>query len=486
MMFAIFPILMFSLLAQPAQTPAPVTLLRSAVGPSGQVRNGDYALDEERARFDPARDKQVVVLFQWQGAPGVHRMSVQWKSPDGGASTTPPIEYAAPDRRFGGYWPLTLTAQTAQGTWSAEAIVDGQPAGRLTFDVRASDGTAAGAVSAAPVRRIMTQAQLFARLSAASVVLERSTSKGRRIDPAGAVALGHGRLVTAIAAVDGADSLVAVLPDGKRQPITSILGMNRTHDWIMLAGGPDGDLDQPVVSENTVQVGDRCFSIEAATGGTRILVDGAITGRAGSQSSGTRLVANLAAGTGMPGSPVFSEFGELIGFIGGALVPGVYDLADLIQFRAELKGAPVVPLPAAGPGASAVTFSDAWARGDILHALDGREHVISGGFAKGILKDQTVRPADQRQDFSTKDKEFVVFITWGPQARLKGMTTLRLYDQSNQLVADSKPAKLDVRPGSPSVLSSWKMSIPTRAGIYRADVLVDGVPMWRGFVRVTD
>src|SRR5256885_16394410 len=84
-------------LVHSSQATAPVTLLRAAVGPSGQVRNGDYVLDEERANFDPARDRQVVVLFQWQGAPRVHRMIVNWESPDGAASSTPPREYTPPD-----------------------------------------------------------------------------------------------------------------------------------------------------------------------------------------------------------------------------------------------------------------------------------------------------------------------------------------------------------------------------------------------------
>src|SRR4029079_136589 len=103
----------------------------------------------------------------------------------------------------------------------------------------------------------------------------------------------------------------------------------------------------------------------------------------------------------------------------GALVPGISDLSELIQFRGELKGVPVVSATVATlpPGASPVAFADAWSRGDIVHALEGREHVVSGGFAKGVLRDQTVHPTDQRQVFSSSDKEFVLFITWGPQAR---------------------------------------------------------------------
>lgn len=477
-------LLAVSLLLQQPQA-APVTLLRAAVGPSGQVRNGDYVLDQERTTFDPASDKQVVVLFQWQGAPGLHRMIVTWQSPDGASSSTRPVEYVAQDRRFGGYWPLTLSATTAVGTWNVEATVDGAPAGRLTFTV----GPLAGkAVPVKPARQILTQAQLFARLTATFVTLERSTAKGRHLDPAGAVAVGHGRLVTSMAAVDGADVLVAVLPDGTRQPVTNVLAMNRAQDWIVLGGGPGGEIDQTIAAPGGVQVGDRCFSMEAGTGGTRLLVDCAITGRAGTPAGGGRLVATLSAGTGMAGAPVFSEFGELIGIVGGALVPGVSELSDLLRYRAELRGVPIVSITAAEvpPTAAAQPFAEVWARGGVLHALEGREHVVSGGFAKGILKDSSVRPADQRDEFSSRDKDFTVFITWGPQARLKGLSTLRFYDAANRLLGETKPLKLDVRPGYPSILTSWKVGVPSSPGIYRADVLIDGTPIWRGFVRITE
>jgi hypothetical protein len=229
--------------------------------------------------------------------------------------------------------------------------------------------------------------------------------------------------------------------------------------------------------------------MEAVPGGSRILVHSTVIGRAGSPATGPRLVVNLATGTGMPGSPVYTEYGELVGFVGGTLVPGTSDLSDLIFFRAELRGAPVALLSTITVAADAkpVPFADVWGAGNILHAIEGREHVIYGGFAKTILKDQTTRPADTRQEFSRSDKEFVTFISWGAQARLKGMMALRMYDEANQVIAESKQTKLDIRPGSPSsMLSSWKMPIPARAGTYRADVSIDGVPIWRGFVRITD
>lgn len=65
------------------------------------------------------------------------------------------------------------------------------------------------------------------------------------------------------------------------------------------------------------------------------------------------------------------------------------------------------------------------------------------------------------------------------------MSTRRFYDGENHMLGETKPAKLDVRPGCPSLLTSRKLPVPPRAGMYRVDVLIDGTPIWRGFVRIT-
>jgi S1-C subfamily serine protease len=467
----------------PPAGPPPLTVLRIAAGPSGEVRNGDFVLDEERAQFDPARDKQVVVLFQWQGQPGVHRMTAQWRSPDGASSTTSPVQYEARDRRFGAFWPLSLSATTAPGTWTIEATVDGQPGGRFTFDVVAMPGS--GPAPAA--KRLLSQADLFSRASAGFVLLERATAKGDRLDPAAGFAAGRGRVFTSVAAVDGADTITAVLPDGRRQPITGMLAMNRLQDWIVLAGGIEGEVSQPLVSDASVQIGDRLFSIAASTGASRVLADGTISGRAGTPATGPRLLMTFGAGSGPPGGPVFNEFGELMGITGGSLVPGASDLSDLLRFRAELHGVPIVPISLirSALGGAVVPLAEARARGDLLPAVIGGQHVMSGGFARGIAKTQTIVPTDQRREFSVSDKQFVAFVTWSPQLRLKGALVLRLYDEANRVVVDSKPGKLDLRPGT-SRLSSWTMTVPGGLGVYRADVLIDNVPIWRGFLRIVE
>jgi hypothetical protein len=464
--------------------PAPLTVLRIAAGPHGEVRNNDFVLQEERTRFDPSHDKQVVVLFQWQGEPGTHRMIAQWKGPDGSSLTTSPVQYEAKDRRFGAYWSLALSPTSATGTWSIEATVDGQPGGRFTFEVAPGSG---GTAAPPPTRRILPQAELFTRVGATFAVLERGTAGGERLDPAGAFVAGRGRLFTSLSAVDGADTITAVLPDGTRQAITAMIAMNRPQDWIVLAGGPTAEVSQPIASDTASQVGDRLFSMEASAGASRVLVDGQVTGRAGAPTTGPRLIMTLGGGGTPPGMPVFSEFGELVGLVGGSLVSGTTDLSDLFRFRAELRGVPVVPisLVRAPLDAAPTSLADGRARGDLIPAVQGRQHVLSAGFARGITRNETITPADQRQDFSVRDKEFVVFLTWAAQKRIRGAVVLRMYDEANRITLDTKPGKLDVRPGDRKMVN-WRLTVPQRPGMYRAEVLVDGVPHWRGFVRITE
>ena len=472
------------LAGQTKPAPAPLTVLRIAAGPHGEVRNNEFVLQEERTEFDPSRDKQVVVFFQWQGEPGLHRMIAQWKAPDGSSSTTSPVQYQAKDRRFGAYWSLTLSPMSAVGTWSIEATVDGQPGGRFTFNVLPASG---GTAAPPPTRRLLSQADLFTRVSATFALLERATASGERLDPAGAFIAGRGRLFTSLSAVDGADTITAVLPDGTRQPITGMLAMNRSQDWIVLAGGPQAEVTQPIASEAATQIGDRLFSMEASGGASRVLVEGQISGRAGGPATGPRLIMTLGGGAAPPGPPVFSEFGELVGFVGGSLVSGASDLSDLLRFRAELRGVPVVPiaLVRAALDAAPIALTDARARGDLIAAVQGRQHVLSAGFSRGITRTQTIAPADQRNEFSTRDKEIVVFLTWSPQKRVRGALVLRMYDDANRPVLDGKPGKVDVRPGDMK-MTHWRVTVPQRPGMYRADVLVDGVPHWRGFVRITE
>ena len=145
-------------------------------------------------------------------------------------------------------------------------------------------------------------------------------------------------------ALDGADSVRIVRADGSRLPATSVLGLHRGQDWAVLAD-PSGSSSNPspVAAENAVMIGDRLFTMDGEASGSRVLVQGAVSGQNEAAGAGRRLLATFGNGIGMPGAPVLNEFGELVGIIGGANAGALTRMVDLLRFREELKATPVIP-----------------------------------------------------------------------------------------------------------------------------------------------
>jgi hypothetical protein len=455
--------------ASPA--PAPVHVLKISAGPAGKEADGNFLLTEERTIFSRSGDREVIVLFQWDGVAGPHKLVAQWRSPDGGLGSSSALDYVARDRRFGGYWRLPISPAMPLGTWSIETTVDGQPAGRLTFEIKDE------AVVPAVVKRPLVQADLYERLNKSFVVIERIGPRGRALEPAAGLVVGGGRIYTSLAAVDSAETLHAIAADGKRHPLTTMQAWNRRQDWAVLGSGPASDLSLPVASK----VGDRLFSMEGGATGGRVLTDGNVTGQNDAPEVGRRLLATFQTGSGTVGAPVLNEYGELVGILGGGNAPGATRLLEILRYRAEMKGVSVVPLHLVrfNPDAPAEALSTLLERGQIVAALSGEEHVVSGGFAKAINKSQNVQASDQREQFSGADKTFVTYVNWNPQERLRGQAMLRVFDAENRIVMESKPGKLDVRKGQ------YTLPVPPNVGLYRVDTLIDGKPIWRGFVRIS-
>ena len=131
-----------------------------------------------------------------------------------------------------------------------------------------------------------------------------------------------------------------------------------------------------------------------------------------------------------------------------------------------------------------MAISDLRERGDLIAALAGEQNVLSGGFAREIVRTNTVAPSDQREEFSAREKKLVTFVTWSPIEKLKGATMIRLFDAENRKVVESTPKKINIGKGNLS-LSYWEIPIVSLAGMYRADVMLGDKPIWRGFVKIT-
>jgi len=115
---------------------APVRLVRATVGSKGAIRGPRYIVEDPRTTFSAGVDRQVIAHFEWEGAPGTHECVVTWKDPTGAVVLVSPYTQRATTARFSVYWTLTLPDAPRIGLWAAEAQVDGEPAGTLTFQIR--------------------------------------------------------------------------------------------------------------------------------------------------------------------------------------------------------------------------------------------------------------------------------------------------------------------------------------------------------------
>jgi hypothetical protein len=394
----------------------PLHVLKIAAGPSGAESNGTFVLNEERSVYNRADDREIIVLFQWEGMSGQHTLVARWRSPDGGANSESTINYTAKERRFGAYWRLPISPAMPTGTWTVEATVDGQPGGRLNFEVTDTK------VQPVIVKRPFSQSALYERLSGIFVTIERFSAAGRKLDGFSGLLSSNGRIYTTLGAVDDSDRLRAILPDGSGHDLQNIIAWDRRQDWAVLETSAEKNTPFAVASPESIKIGDRCFSMEGSPTGGRVLSELSISGqRAAGATGGAGWLATFVSEFGTPGAPVVNEFGEVVGIIGTS-APGATRLALSMRFRAEMKGAPIVPITAfrVRPDTSGTAILDLRRRGDLIPVLAGEQHVLSGGFARSITRTNTVAPADQSEEFSAQEKKIVAFVSWNPPRNSRG------------------------------------------------------------------
>lgn len=453
-------------------------VLKISAGPSGVEAKGNFKLTEERTTFSRTEHPEVIVLYQWEGVPGKHKLEAKWRSPDGGTSTSV-IDYMARDRRFGAYWRMPITPGMALGTWSIEAMVDGEPGGRFTFDI--IDATPPPAEPVKPAKRALTQQELYERLARSYVVLVRATAAGRDLDAAGAVVGSDGQIMTAVNVLDAVGRLQGIFAGGVTQDLVQVIDVRRQAGWAILSARTDPVAVLPRAAE-APRVGDRSYSMQGTPAGARVLIEGQVTGR--TESTGGGWVVNFVNGAGTAGAPVVNDYGELIGILGATATPEL-DRITAGGGTFQFGNIPMIPIGTitARPGAAASSFEALRARGDLLEPLVHDTDVLSGGFATRIGRGPTVSPEDQRHEFSTKEKELVVFVTWAPRERLKGQMAFKVFDAANRPVLLSKPSKVDYRKND-LVLSSLRAPMLQTPGIYRVEIHLDGKPAWRDYVRI--
>lgn len=463
---------------------SPYRVLHSTSGTQGEIRNGRYVVLDPRTHFQVPRDTQIIVYFSWLGPPGAHKLSGTWRGPRD-TSTTTEFDYTASDRQFGAYWLLKLPPDIPTGQWTLEARIDGHAAGVHAFEISAEGEAPPPAVS---LRKLpLTRAELYQRGVSALVSVDAIDAGGARLDTGLGFRVDEGLVLTTFAAVNGASVVRVRDHNGKVAETREVAGLNFRNGWALLAL-PGTGTPGLTRAAGIPDIGLPCVSFEAPSEGARAIVTGEISGVSEVAGLGPRLSITF-SNVVSSGAPVLDEFGTLIGFVPTGPIgdPRTATPVSHLYQLPPLADGTVVPINAIRPfDDGSVPLDELARRSMFLPRVTADREVLSGGFSVSVQRaGPRTQPVDQRNEFSQRDPSVTAFVTWYPQQKYKGTAAARVYDLDNRLLLAAKPSKVSFRPGD-MVFSSWQLSVPNVAGVFRVDVLLGEQVAWRGFFRVVD
>jgi len=469
-----------------------VRLIRSTAGTKGRVVGSRYAIDDPRTTFGP-EDRQIVVFFEWEGTAGAHQCQASWKDPSGKVVLVSPLEVRAQGRRFGAYWTLTLPESPALGLWVVVAEVDGQAAGTHAIQIQ---NTAPAGVPGAS-RRLLDSAEIYKRASAATATVESVLPSGEVLRRGSGFFLDERLLVTAFQVIDGASAARITLADGRTFTTDAVAARDRRQDWIVLQTPAIDAPRLPVEQPQRWEVGDHASYVETHGDGSRILAEATIVGVNVYGKAGRRINLRGLPRLSAAGAPLVSDYGEIIGVLGGTLSRGTGPMEGLaFAARQRLEdltlpdalAVPVALIPSRARLEAPVRFADLDAQGEFVPVFGRSPSLVSATLAHGIEKKNGVPMAvDQTAVFGRQDPHIVVFTTWQPKADIVGTSTLRLYDEDNRLVFARQPSAFKLKRGVYAV-GTWGVPLgPTlEAGNYRVDLQVNGEVVARLFFRFAE
>jgi len=483
--YLVAPLLPTDVAAQSA-----VRLVRSTSGTKGSLQGSRYIVEDPRTTFHAGEDRQVVVYFEWEGAPRPHECKVTWKDPTGAAVLISPYSSQSRTARFGVYLTLALPDAPRLGLWAVEAEVDGQPAGIHTFQIQ--ERPAAGEARAA-VRRVLAPAELYSRAQAATLGVEAFDGKGGRIAAGSGFLLREGLVVTAFQNVEGAARLRVSPPSGPPVDTSELAIWNRRQDWAVVRAAPAGVVQLELDWAKSWKVGDRCSYLDTSQDGARVNVDTSIVGAQEFPQAGPRISIQIPVSPRAIGGPLLNEYGDAIAVLGGALLPGAsvsgarHGMAHApLSYTVTTMAYPLSSLPSVAAD-SRTSLQELSARGVFPPPLVGPLNVFTGTIARGVeTRNNVPVPMDEKTEFKSGEGDAVAFLTFDPQEKRQGMGVFRIYDIDNRLALEGKPTKLTLRPREYSV-TTWKFPLSRlRPGTYRIDLHIDADPVWRSYFRVVE
>lgn len=474
--------------------PSPYQMVHAESGTKAVKRNGRMYFEDPRSTFRVGDDHQIMVEFEWAGPVGAHKFVGMWKDPTGQVVVVSNFQFTPVASPYSGFFTLLLGDTAPTGVWTIDATIDGQTAGSYSFEVV---GSGAAVPKSAPERVPLDTKDLYSRMQTASVFIEKVDSAGVTIGRGSGFFIGPSRILTAFESIDGASNLRIILPDGQTITSNEVLAWNRWQDWAVLKVGANETNFLKLAAAKSWSVGDHCFALGSSAGG-RTILSGRILGQSDQPRFGKRMTISIVAAPDEIGGPVVNEFGDVIGIIGGNVLPGVAftngnqdtGMPGLmpVTFSAPGLTVPVDIVDVPSANLAPTTLSALFANGVFFPPLTEHDRI---GFA--ALTSQVERkngpawPQGIRTEFSLSQQTMSVFVNWKAKGKekFKGIADAHFFDLDNKEIAHTPPLKVNIHGGNiDSTYWTFKLNV-FAPGAYRADIDLDGAPAWRQFFRVT-
>lgn len=472
---------------------SPFRLVSSASGTKVTIKNEQYVIEDPKNVFHVPADNKIVVVLNWQGPSKVHHFQASWVDPSGKIIAVETVDLQSPGSDFSCSWTLNLTDPESirPGLWALESQIDGLPASAYTFQI-VSDTNAS---QPAPVP---SASDVYRRVLNASAFVDNLDADGNVIRQGSAFFIAKGLLVTAFQVIDGATSLRIELPDGQNAATDRILAWNRWQDWAILKiDVPGGQvLDRAPVG--SWKVGDQGYLLDANDSG-RTIQNVGITGIQQLPEAGERINTSWWGSSRTTGSPLLDKYGRVIGVLGGSLIPGIETVRQSAMGNYAIVGQPfvnsfvplVVPIslvPSETAPGTPNTLAQIAAKGEFVRPIQRDRQLAFATLCKAFQRigDVALVPTNQTTQFSRQRDTLKLVVTWAPNKKENTSIEMRVFDLNNQLVEESKPAKIDLRPQKTAYSAISMPIVALKPGIYRADLLLGNSTEWRAFFKVVE
>ncbi|HEV2305343.1 MAG TPA: serine protease [Candidatus Acidoferrales bacterium] len=462
---------------------SPFRLISSTSGTKETTKNEHYIIEDPRDVFHVPGDQQIVVVFDWQGPPGMHHFQGSWMDPTGKVVSVGNVDLQATGSEFSCSWSLNIPDSVKPGLWAIQVTIDGLPAAVHTFQIVS---TAPKAPPAPP-----SAAEVYQRAVAATVFIDNLDRNGNVIREGSGFFIGKGKLVTAFQVIDGANSLEVKFPNGQDATTNLLLAWSRRQDWAILKVDAQGAQALEPAPANSWKVGDDGYLLGSPSGNGRTIETVGITGIQQSPIAGERINTSWYGTARTIGSPFLDVYGRVIGVLGGSLIPGIETLRDSHDESLDAAFVPLVTpvslLPLDAAAHQALSLSDLAAKNEFVQPLSGGL-ILSGTLCKNFTKvgDVALTPMDQATRFSRTRDEVAIVITWTPDRNVKDKLQLRIFALDNHLVEESQPAKIELW-ARETAYSGLRVPIASiQPGTYRADLFLGEQPVWRTFFKIIE